>query len=81
MQEAKRRSKIFKVGNSFGLRLTKKDTEKLHVKAGDEMEKTISPDGKTITFKKKEKISPNTQRMIDEIFSEDADLLDALKDM
>ena len=44
-------------------------------------EKDISPDGRVITFKKKEDISKNTQKMIDKIFDEDSDLIDALKDL
>lgn len=81
MQESRRNSKLFKVGNSFGLRITKKDTEKMHVSPGDEFEKTISPDGKSVTFKKKEAISPETQKMIDMVFDEDKELIEALKDL
>ncbi|MGY0336360.1 hypothetical protein ACW185_01905 [Limosilactobacillus fermentum] len=44
-------------------------------------EKDISPDGRVITFKKKEDISKDTQQMIDKIFDEDSDLIDALKDL
>ena len=44
-------------------------------------EKDISSDGRVITFKKKESISKDTQKMIDKIFDEDSDLIDALKDL
>lgn len=81
MSETMSGSKVFKVGNSYGLRLTKKDKEKLHVHVGDELEKNISPDGSQITFKKKQSIDPKTQKQINQIFDEDADLLDALKDL
>lgn len=81
MQEMRENSKFFKSGNSFGLRLTKSDKEKMHAHPGDEYEKDISPDGRVITFKKKEDISKNTQQMIDKIFDEDSDLIDALKDL
>lgn len=81
MQEIRENSKFFKSGNSFGLRLTKSDKEKMHAHPGDEYEKDISPDGRVITFKKKEDISENTQQMIDKIFDEDSDLIDALKDL
>lgn len=81
MQELHESSKFFKSGNSFGLRLTKKDKEKMKAHPGDEYEKTISPDGRVITFKKKEDINKGTQRMIDKIFEEDSDLIDALKDL
>lgn len=53
MLELKGESKFFKAGNSFGLRLTKKDKEILQANPGDEFEKIISPDGQTITFRKK----------------------------
>ena len=60
MQELNNSSKFFKSGNSFGLRLTKNDREKMHANPGDEYEKTISPDGKVITFKKKEQVDDKT---------------------
>lgn len=81
MQGISENSKFFKSGNSFGLRLTKSDKEKMHAQPGDEYEKNISSDGRVVTFKKKEKISKDTQKMIDEIFDEDSDLIDALKDL
>ena len=81
MQEIRESSKFFKAGNSFGLRLTKSDKEKMNAQPGDEYEKNISPDGRVITFKKKENISKDTQQMIDKIFDEDSDLIDALKDL
>ena len=81
MQEIRENSKFFKSGNSFDLRLTKNDKEKMNAQPGDEYEKDISPDGRVITFKKKEDISKDTQQMIDKIFDEDSDLIDALKDL
>lgn len=81
MQELKGQSKFFKSGNSYGLRLTKKDKEKMSAKPGDEYEKSISPDGRVITFRKKETINTHTQKMINKIFDEDADLLEALKNL
>ena len=80
MQEINNSSKFFKTGNSFGLRLTKHDKEKMHAKPGDEYEKTISPDGKVITFKKKEHVSSETLKMIDQLFDENNELMDRLKD-
>lgn len=81
MQEISGESKFFKSGNSFGLRLTKKDKIKMHAEPGDEYEKNISPDGRAITFTKKKSISKDTQEMINSIFNEDADLIEALKDL
>lgn len=73
-------SKFFKSGNSFGLRLTKNDKDILHVNPGDEFEKTISPDGQTITFRKKQKVSAETKNMIQQLFNENKELMERLKD-
>ena len=80
MQEMKEDAKFFKAGNSFGLRLTKRDKERMHAEPGDEYEKTISPDGKVITFRKKEAIDPQTLAMIDQLFDENEELMGRLKD-
>ena len=71
---------FFKAGNSFGLRLTKRDKERMHAEPGDEYEKTISPDVKTVTFKKKEKVDSQTMAMIDQLFDENKELMRRLKD-
>lgn len=80
MQELNNSSKFFKSGNSFGLRLTKNDREKMHANPGDEYEKTISPDGKVITFKKKEQVDDKTLTMINQLFDENKELMERLKD-
>ena len=80
MQELNNSSKFFKSGNSFGLRLTKNDREKMHANPGDEYEKTISPDGKVITFKKKEQVDDKTLVMINQLFDENKELMERLKD-
>ena len=80
MQELNNSSKFFKAGNSFGLRLTKNDREKMHANPGDEYEKTISPDGKVITFKKKEQVDDKTLAMINQLFDENKELMERLKD-
>lgn len=73
-------SKFFRVGNSFGLRLTKKDKEILNATPGDEFEKIISPDGQSVTFRKKQTVSPQTQKMIAELFNENQELMKRLKE-
>lgn len=80
MQEIREKSKLFKAGNSFGLRITKKDKERIGAKTGDEFEKIISPDGSSITFKKKEDISLDMQERINRLFDENKDLMDRLKE-
>lgn len=73
-------SKFFRVGNSFGLRLTKKDKEILNATPGDEFEKIISPDGQSVTFRKKQTVSLQTQKMIAELFNENQELMKRLKE-
>ncbi|MGN1271739.1 MAG: hypothetical protein ACI4T3_01185 [Lactobacillus sp.] len=73
-------SKFFKAGNSFGLRLTKSDKEILQANPGDEFEKTISPDGQTITFHKKQQVSNETMDMIKQLFNDNKELMERLKD-
>lgn len=73
-------TKLFKVGNSYGLRITKKEKEKMNIQPGDEFEKTISADGKVITFKKKEEVNLKTMAMIDHLFEENKELMERLKD-
>ncbi|MCC4342360.1 hypothetical protein LMB55_03935 [Limosilactobacillus reuteri] len=80
MQELNNSSKFFKSGNSFGLRLTKNDREKMHANPGDEYEKIISPDGKVITFKKKEQVDDKTLAIINQLFDENKELMERLKD-
>lgn len=79
MSELRGKSKFFKAGNSFGLRLTKKDKTILHANPGDEFEKTISPDGQTITFHKKQEVSEKTKDMIKQLFDENKELMERLK--
>ena len=80
MLELKGKSKFFKAGNSFGLRLTKRDKDLLQVNPGYEFEKTISPDGQTITFRKKQVVSSETMEMIKELLDENKELMERLKD-
>ncbi|MFT9214146.1 hypothetical protein [Liquorilactobacillus ghanensis] len=80
MLKLKGESKFFKTGNSFGLRLTKNDKEILQANPGDEFEKTISPDGQTITFRKKQQISSKTKDMIKQLFNDNQELMERLKD-
>lgn len=73
-------SKLFKAGNSFGLRITKKDKEYINANPGDEFEKEISPDGQTIIFRKKQEVSKETLDLINELFDENRKLMERLKD-
>lgn len=74
------KSKLFKTGNSFGLRLTQSDKKLFHANPGDEFEKSISPDGQTITFRKKQEVSDETKAMIKQLFDDNSELMERLKD-
>lgn len=80
MQELKSTTKLFKNGNSFGFRLTKKEKEFIHAEPGEIFEKEISPDGQVITFKKKKAVSSDTMALIDQLFDENQELMERLKD-
>lgn len=79
MQNLTGTSKLFKSGNSYGFRLTKKDKEFIHSEPGEVFEKEISPDGTTITFRKKQKVSKKTLELINELFDENSELMERLK--
>ena len=82
MQEIndKKYSKVFRAGNSLGVRLTKHDAKELGLEVGDELIKVISDDKQTVTFKKKEKVSPSVSKLIDQGIKENWELLEWLKD-
>lgn len=74
-------TKVIRVGNSSGLRLTKQDKAELHLKNGDKLIKTISNDGNEIIFKKPKKVSNRSRKMINQIFREDRNGIKALKEL
>lgn len=74
-------AKVFKAGNSEGIRLTKNDIAKFKVKAGDQVLKEISPDGMSITYKRLPKVSSKTKKDVSQILKEDSELIKKLKDL
>lgn len=52
----------------------------MDIQSGDELEKNTSADRKGITFKKKEEVSSETKEMIDQLFTENQELMERLKD-
>ena len=66
MQEIndKKYSKVFRAGNSLGVRLTKHDAKELSLEVGDELIKVISDDKQTITFMKKEQVYQSVSKLI-----------------
>ncbi|MCZ0890985.1 hypothetical protein O0Z71_00745 [Ligilactobacillus saerimneri] len=80
MDNLKETSKVFKAGNSYGIRLTTNDKKLLNINTGEDMIKTISPDHMSITFTKKKEVSPDTLKIIDSLYNENVDLMEFLKD-
>lgn len=74
-------TKVIKNGNSWGLRITKQDKERLNIKNGDKLVKNISSDGNQITFSKPKKVNPKVKAMIHDIFKEDHRGIKALKQL
>jgi len=73
--------KMFKNGNSYAFRISKKDREFMKVDEGTEFEKTVSPDGKEITFKKVESSTPNILEIANNIYDEHEDLMKRLENL
>lgn len=75
----KKYSKVFRAGNSLGVRLTKHDAKELGLEVDNELIKVISANKQTIAFKKKEKVSPSISKLIDQGIKENWELLEWLK--
>ncbi|GEO68292.1 hypothetical protein [Levilactobacillus acidifarinae] len=73
--------KLFKNGNSYAFRVSKKDREFLDVDDQTKFEKVVSPDGQSITFKKVKTTRPNILETANELFDEHADLMKRLEDL
>lgn len=80
-KENNKTAKVFKAGNSEAIRSTKQDSAIFKVKHGNQVIKEVSPDGMSITFKKLPKVSENVKKEVSEILNEDADLIQALKEL
>ena len=80
-KENNKTAKVFKAGNSEAIRLTKQDTAIFKVNPGDQVIKEVAPDGMSITFKKMPEVSEDVKKEVSEILNEDADLIQALKDL
>ncbi|WP_367294977.1 AbrB family transcriptional regulator [Levilactobacillus yonginensis] len=73
--------KLFKNGNSYAFRLSKKDREFLKVDGETTFEKIVSPDGKEVTFRKIENARPNILETANDIFDEHSDLMKRLENL
>jgi len=72
---------LFKNGNSYAFRVTKKDREVLHADTDTKFEKVISSDGQEITFRKVKAVRPNILETANDLFDEHADLMKRLEDL
>ena len=73
--------KLFKNGNSYAFRISKKDREFLHADDNTTFEKIVSPDGKEVTFRKVENVRPNILETANKLFDENADLMKRLENL
>lgn len=72
-------AKLFKVGNSYGLRISKKDRKLLNADSDTVFEKQISPDGNKITFTKMSAVHPELDDFIDKFYAKNAELMKDLE--
>ncbi|CAM3214596.1 AbrB family transcriptional regulator [Lactiplantibacillus plajomi] len=73
--------KMFKNGNSYAFRISKKDREFLGADTDTRFEKIVSPDGKEITFKKIEKLRPDVLKTATQLYEKHSDLMKRLEDL
>lgn len=73
--------KPFKSGNSLAIRITKKDSELLGLTEDTIFDKVISPDGKSITFKKKEAVPKKLDQFIDDFYQKNGELMTELENL
>ncbi|APX72149.1 AbrB family transcriptional regulator [Companilactobacillus allii] len=78
-EELNKDVKMFKNGNSFAFRVSKKDRDFLGADESTEFEKVVSPDGKAITFRKVENVRPEIMDIADKLMDKHADLMQRLE--
>ncbi|MDF7682837.1 AbrB family transcriptional regulator [Lactobacillus sp. ESL0679] len=74
-------TKLFKTGNSWVFRVLKQDKEFLHADSNTRFKKTISPDGRQITFTKIEEADPNLMKYIEKQYKKHQPLMERLKNL
>ena len=78
----KEKMRVFKSGNSNALRLSKKLTEMLEVKPGDNLELTIDDDGQVKIIKEQDaqlEVSDNFKELLTESYQENSEAMEMLK--
>lgn len=73
--------KMFKNGNSYAFRISKKDREFLNADSNTRFEKIVSPDGKEVTFRKIESVRPNILNVANQLYEDNADLMKRLENL
>lgn len=79
--DLKQNVKMFKNGNSYAFRISKKDREFLNADNDTYFEKIVSPDGKEITFKKIEKVRHNVLETASKLYDKHSDLMKRLENL
>lgn len=73
------KTKMFKSGNSYALRLTKEDRKLLRADDDTIFEKKVSADGNTITFSKLEAVHPELDNFISDFYAKNSNLMKDLE--
>lgn len=73
--------KLFKNGNEYAFRLSRKDLGRLEADGNTKFEKSISSDGKEVIFRKVEENRPNILEAANDIFDDHSDLMKRLENL
>lgn len=71
---------LFKSGNSWNFRITKKDREELNADKDTVFEKIIDPDGQKITFRKLDAVDPDLEDFMHDFYSKHGELMKKLEE-
>lgn len=80
-EELNQNVQMFKNGNSYAFRISKKDREFLNIDQNTKFEKIVSPDGSEITFKKIDTVRPNILEAANKLYDDNADLMKRLENL
>jgi len=80
-EELNQEVKMFKNGNSYAFRISKKDREFMNLNDSTEFEKIVSPDGKKITFQKIEGSRPSVLKSAHKAIEDNAELMKRLENL
>lgn len=80
-EDLKQNVKMFKNGNSYAFRISKKDREFLNADSNTSFEKIVSPDGKEVTFRKIENVRPSVLQTADKLYDDNSELMKRLENL